>query len=881
MGLRGHYGEIRHHPQFAAARVEAHTVCFGDTTHFTDLSFSEGEVSEWLWHFGDPYSGDSDTSTLQHPVHWYTRAGIFNVTLEVADTNGCRTSIMQQVLVNPLPVAEFHFESATCQNQAIDFEDRSYSPGGAIHEWHWDFGDGTVITIYHPGNPDVSHTYTEQGNFTVGLTVVDTNGCSEYTEHYITVYPLPTANFTFSDTACEASLIYFQDSSIAQNTQLKSWFWDLNYPNQYYSPLQNPYFYYPETDMTYTVMLAIEDQHGCVDTIFKQVYVKKGFEIDFLADTVCFGTPTSFTDSVLSPTGDSLMNWSWNFGDGATSSEESPQHIFDDPGMHFVSLQANNQDGCPATATKEILVYALPEPAFSAAPAGCEDSTVFEDLSLYQSDSVNSWTWRFGDGTDTTILWPGSPDVFHFYPPQDSTYLATLIIENSRGCIDSIQQDVVRYPCLFVDFGEEGVLCDGQTATFRDYSFTGSEDVQMLDWEWFFGDGNSVYYTEQQDTLYHTYAAPGTYMVELVIRAEGNNGIVSDTSRHEVTVYNSPQSEFNFDKFCVKAPTEFTDYSFVDFGEIDRWYWNFGDGFTSRLQNPEHVYFQDSVYEVQLVTQTTDGCTDTVKHNLEIHALPEVYLVPDENRGCGDSLRFTFRDTSAQQHEVYRWTFDDDEFVNTDEDFISKLFYYGEHEVKLRVTSPWGCVNRDSASIELTRKPIAGFHLYSDSISILSPRVQISDESESMDALIEYWHYSLGNGYDTLARTFDYMYSDTGHYHIEQIVQDYNGCRDSISHKVFIYPELTFHIANAFTPNGDGVNATFKPRGRYFEDKAYSFQIFNRWGQSIFETFDYNEAWDGTFNGEPAPVGLYTWIITVTDTWGVTYTYDGYVVLIR
>ncbi len=860
---------------------EADTVCFGDTTHFTDLSFSEGEVSEWLWHFGDPYSGDNDTSTLQNPEHWYTRAGIFNVTLEVADTNGCRTSIMQQVLVNPLPVAEFHFESATCQNQAIDFEDRSYSPGGAIHEWHWDFGDGTVITIYHPGNPDVSHTYTEQGNFTVGLTVVDTNGCSEYTEHYITVYPLPTANFTFSDTACEASLIYFQDSSLAQNTQLKSWFWDLNYPNQYYSPLQNPYFYYPETDMTYTVMLAIEDQHGCVDTIFKQVYVKKGFEIDFLADTVCFGTPTSFTDSVLSPAGDSLINWSWNFGDGATSSEESPQHIFDDPGMHFVSLQANNQDGCPATATKEILVYALPEPAFSAAPAGCEDSTVFEDLSLYQSDSVNSWTWRFGDGTDTTILWPDSPDVFHFYPPQDSTYLATLIIENSRGCIDSIQQDVVRYPCLFVDFGEEGVLCDGQTATFRDYSFTGSEDVQMLDWEWFFGDGNSVYYTEQQDTLYHTYAAPGTYMVELVIRAEGNNGIVSDTSRHEVVVYNSPQSEFNFDKFCVKAPTEFTDYSFVDFGEIDRWYWNFGDGFTSRLQNPQHVYFQDSVYEVQLVTQTTNGCTDTVKHNLEIHALPEVYLVPDENRGCGDSLRFTFRDTSAQQHEVYRWTFDDDELVNTDEDFISKLFYYGEHEVKLRVTSPWGCINRDSASIELTRKPIAGFHLYSDSISILNPRVRISDESESMDALIEYWHYSMGNGYDTLARTFDYMYSDTGHYHIEQIVQDYNGCRDSISHKVFIYPELTFHIANAFTPNGDGVNATFKPQGRYFEDKAYNFQIFNRWGQSIFETFDYNEAWDGTFNGEPAPVGLYTWIITVTDTWGVTYTYNGYVVLIR
>lgn len=561
--------------------------------------------------------------------------------------------------------------------------------------------------------------------------------------------------------------------------------------------------------------------------------------------------------------------------------EEQPEHIYEEPGLYFATLKANNQDGCQAEIMREVFVYQPPEPAFTAAPAGCEDSTVFTDESIFHSDSVFSWTWKFGDATDTTIYWPDSPDLYHFYPPQDSTYQAKLIIENSHGCIDSIEQNVIRYPCLFVDFTEAGVLCDGQKATFIDHSFSGSESVTMLDWEWFFGDGNGMTYNEKQDTIYYTYADTGTYEVSLVIHAMGNNGEVYDTSRQVVHVYNSPQAEFVFDKLCVKSPTEFEDKSFVDFGEINRWHWSFGDGFTSRLQDPEHVFFDDSAYAVQLVAQTAKGCTDTVEHDVEIHALPDVHLLADDPVGCGDSLEFTFRDTSSQQHEVYHWSFDDEEFSSTDEDFISKMFHYGEHEVKLRVVSPWNCVSRDSTGIKLFRKPIAGFHLSSDSVSVLSGRVTLTDESESIDAPIEKWQWSMGNGYDTLIRTFDYTYSDTGRYNIELLVRDFNGCRDSLIKDVYIYPELTFYIPNAFTPNGDGINAEFKPRGRYFEDKTYLFQVYNRWGQLIFETTDYEEGWDGTTNNKPLQNGMYAWTITVIDTWGVQHTYDGYVILIR
>jgi gliding motility-associated-like protein len=91
-----------------------------------------------------------------------------------------------------------------------------------------------------------------------------------------------------------------------------------------------------------------------------------------------------------------------------------------------------------------------------------------------------------------------------------------------------------------------------------------------------------------------------------------------------------------------------------------------------------------------------------------------------------------------------------------------------------------------------------------------------------------------------------------------------------------------FFIPNAFSPNGNGVNEYFGPKGKYFEDKSYSFQIYTRWGEQVFETTDFGTQWDGRHqkNGELQPIGVYAWVIEVTDLNGNIEKFSGFVTLI-
>ena len=107
------------------------------------------------------------------------------------------------------------------------------------------------------------------------------------------------------------------------------------------------------------------------------------------------------------------------------------------------------------------------------------------------------------------------------------------------------------------------------------------------------------------------------------------------------------------------------------------------------------------------------------------------------------------------------------------------------------------------------------------------------------------------------------------------------GCRDTASGEVDVLPEMTLYAPNAFSPNGDGKNETFHLFGTYVT--AFNLSIFDRWGEKIFETRDFDEVWNGTDEnkGEPAPNGVYFWIATAADYKGHNQNFSGTVTLIR
>lgn len=858
------------------------TVCFGDSTHFTDLSFLPyGSINSWYWSFGDPASGVHDTSTLQNPAHRFTHAGIFNVTLMAGDTNGCSGTIVIPVKVDSLPVPQFIHTPATCQYTAIAFDDLSIATDNPIHWWMWRFGDGSDTTIYAPATPDVSHIYQNQGLFTATLIVSDAKGCMDSISHVLTIYPLPEAMFSYHDTACTAGLVYFDDQSNGIGTNISSWLWDFDYPGQNYSTQQNPYYFYTQTNTSHVVMLMVEDANGCRDTLFDTVFIKPGLEVDFTFSNSCHTDSVHFYPIATQPTGDTLLQAAWTFGDGSVSGELFPAHVYPAPGLYYVQLRGVNQNGCEAVTFKPVFVNHPPEAAFSAPPAGCHEPTVFTDSSLAHSDSIVSWRWDFGDGSDTLIFAPANPNTAHYYPETGGVYQAMLTVTNSNGCSSTGIQEVVRLSCLSAGFTAINQGCAGKSVVFVDQSAAGSGAVSIAQWFWDFGDGHQSVYTSRHDTIAHTYDQPGAYIVRQILTAVTAGTVYIDTAFVTVQVYNSPEAEFTHTPGCQGVAVQFKDYSTGPGSPITSWQWDFGDGTASGETNPSHVFTGVSDYLVSLVVTNMQGCSDTMTRWVNTSRVPDVVLSVPSALYCADTVTVLLSEVSGTQGANWSWDFGDGSNANTSQPTISHTFEAGEWEIILSLTTPEGCRAADTTRIVVNPLPVARFSFKPDSVGIVSGEVNFLDESYGIGSPLELWHWDFGNGRDTMAVNPVYHYRDTGTYVVTQTVTDLHGCTSKYSRKVRVFPELRFFVPTAFSPNQNGRNDVFRPMGRYLKSGQYHFQVFNRWGQLLFETTNPDEGWDGRVRNEECPVGVYIWTVSLYDLYNDKEFHKGNVMLIR
>ena len=159
------------------ADFNADTACVGNITTFTDLSVANAaSISSWAWNFGD----GSVINTQPNPTYTYSTYGLYNVTLTITNSNGCVHSVTKLVLVLPLPVAAFIYDTPTCMGAVVNYTDMSTTvPGftGSIVKWKWDFGDGTTpTTIYFPNNAGCFSCFF--GNIAIAYSKIDRDNCN-------------------------------------------------------------------------------------------------------------------------------------------------------------------------------------------------------------------------------------------------------------------------------------------------------------------------------------------------------------------------------------------------------------------------------------------------------------------------------------------------------------------------------------------------------------------------------------------------------------------------------------------------------------------------------------------------------------------------------
>ncbi|MEW6470418.1 MAG: PKD domain-containing protein [Bacteroidota bacterium] len=610
------------------AQFQSTTVCLNNPTVFTDLS--QGGPGNWNWNFGEPSSGPNNVSTLQNPSHTYSSPGTYTVTLIVSDpNNNCWDTTQVQVVVNPLPVAQFVATSVCIGNTTV-FTDQSTISGGSITQWNWNFGDpnsgpNNISTLQNP-----SHTFTAAGNYSVILTVTSNNGCQSTITLPVTVYPNPVAAFT-ATTVCQNTPTGFNDIS----TGAISWAWNFGDPSSgpaNTSALQNPTHSYTSAG-TFTATLIVTGQGGCQDTTSVQVTVNPLPQSNFSATTVCVGLTTAFTDLSTVSSG-TITQWSWNYGDGSpVGTVQNPAHQYMNAGTYTVTLTVTSSNGCTGSFQLPVTVNPLPNPGFTSTTVCVGGSTQFTDMSTIASGTITQWAWYFGDNTASALQNPS-----HTYTSA-GTYTVSLITTSAAGCVDSISLQITVNPLPVVAFTADDTNgCVTHCVNFTDQSTVTSGTITQ--WFWDFGDGS----TSTQQHPSHCYSVPGTYDITLTVTTS-NGCSQTYTNYAYIIAYPLPTAEFNADPWVttVVDPTiQFTDLSQSN---IVSWYWTFGDGFDDSLQNPSHVYPNDNTgvhtYTVTLTVTNIYGCTDDVSHDVIIN--PEfTFFAPNCVTANGDGINDFF-----------------------------------------------------------------------------------------------------------------------------------------------------------------------------------------------------------------------------------------------
>ena len=200
------------------------------------------------------------------------------------------------------------------------------------------------------------------------------------------------------------------------------------------------------------------------------------------------------------------------------------------------------------------------------------------------------------------------------------------------------------------------------------------------------------------------------------------------------------------------------------------------------------------------------------------------------------------------------------------------------------VTDANGCIGSNSnvTIIALYATPTASFIYQPQPTTILNPVIQFTDSSVFN---ISSWLWNFGdpeNASSSLQNP-NHTYTDTGEYIVKLIVTDIHGCMDTVQHPISITADYVFYAPNSFTPNNDGINDIFIPETEVIISTDYSFIIFDRWGNKVFETKEYKKGWDGKVKNSNtfAQEDVYVWTVKLSDFNHQQHDYMGRVTIVK
>lgn len=803
---------------------------------FTDSSIVDAGIGtiSYEWDFGD-----GQTSTDQNPPeHSFPRSGQYDVQLTV--TNGSCTAVYVR-RINLFSVnADFTLPSgALCRNTQLVFNPVEDTSRIAFYSW-------VVDAVAVSDLPSFDTVFRSSGDRVLELTVIDKNGCSA-TETKTLQVKGAMAQFTSSATAsCGADAVSFTDESTSTSS-IAEWVWDFG--DDITQTFSAPPFAHQYADTgTYTVKLTVKDADGCVDafTLADPVKVSAPKAYFGAAQTLfCPGLPLAFTDSSRGKG----LTYVWDFGDGKTSTVQNPSNVYD-AGTYTVKLVVTDSEGCSDSLTRtDYIDVRKPVAAFEAKDTS-STCQLLEAKFFNRSENYESFYWDFGDSTNSTLAEPR-----HFYDVYGN-YVVKLYVTGYGGCIDSAVGQVNVYdPVAYtkINYNVPSFACNELPVDFNIITPPGT---------WFqFNYGDGAIDSSGQTSLSHLYDYPNSYRPSVAL-VDSQDCRVSVSGPVAINI-NGAVPVFNIDKkqFCDSGTIFVTNYSISRSGDpVVSQLWDFGDTQTSPDNTPPaHVFSQAGLYPVLLTTTTQSGCVSTFTDTVRVYPTPAPVIAVDDITCINRAI--AFNGSLAQPPDtaiLWNWNFGDG---RTSAERNNTISYDapGNYNVTLTASNSFGC--KDVATHPLTVTPLPVITTQNAVIPVGGETVLPVSYSSGIS------HYtwtppeglSCTNCPNPLAKP-----KLTTTYHVQ--VTDSNTCSSEADVLVeVVCREENYFVPNTFSPNGDGMNDVFYPRGRGMAS-VQSMKIYNRWGQLVFDRRNFaandpTKGWNGKMDGQPVPPDVYVYMI--------------------
>jgi PKD repeat protein len=795
--------------------------CYPLPVNFTDQSTAgNGSITQWQWDFGD-----GNSSSLQNPMHTYTGAGNYNVTLRLTNSFGCIKvlSKAQYVTISSGVSANFSNSTPAICNPPVNINFQNLSIGTGTLNYQWSFGDGGTSVLTNP-----SHTYNAPGSYTVQLITTNSSGCKDtITKMNLINIGTIDAAFTSADSLCVNSSFFITNTSAPAPVTVA---WDFGDGTT--STQQNPTKIYTAAGI-YQIRL-IANFGSCTDTAYKTVTVFNNPVSSFTASPVTScKAPLTVNFNDLS-TG--AIFYKWDFGDGNTSSLPNPTHTYTSNGNFTITLIVTNITGCSDTLRKINLVKIIPPKATidNLPLSSCAPLTWTFSSTVNTIDPVISYQWDFGDGNTSTLQNPT-----HTFSA--GTYTIQLIITTASGCTDT----VTVAPGIIASVKPVANLVATPTdvCAHLPVNFTDLSSGTVTSWLWLFGDGS----TSTAQNPVHIYEDTGYFDITLMVC---NAGCCDSITFVNYIHINPPIAAFDVGFNCNSKLRIFTDRSIG----ADEWNWNFGDGITSTQQNPAHTYTDTGTYTISLLVKNyTTGCEYTKTQIIRVIAEIANFLVSDSVICKNNPINFTSIGNNSANIASYQWAFGDGA-IAVNSTATHTYTQAGKYTVQLIITDIFGCKDTLQKVLYIqVDGPTANF-APGVSGSCLLTAVTFTDNSISDGTHpIITWIWNYGDGtIDTLTTPpFLHTYAGPGNYSVSLKVIDSKGCIDMLVNPntlIISKPKAIFSTIDTFScptkpitfinastgPGlnynwnfGDGTTSTAtNPVHSYIADGLYTIKLF-------------------------------------------------------